>query len=84
MGLFDKIGRRAAVMGKMAETLGVDFAEKIAQDPSAAAKYREAVMRCSHCSHDGECKGWMADHPHATETPDYCRNKDLLENLAQG
>lgn len=83
MGLFDKIGRRASVMGKMAETVGVDFAEKIAQDPNMASKYREAVMRCSHCSHDGECKGWMAEHPHATETPDYCRNKDLLEGLAK-
>lgn len=83
MGMFDKIGRRASVMGKMAETLGVDFAEKISQDPSVATTYREAVMRCSHCSHDGECKGWMAEHSTASETPDYCRNKDLLESLAK-
>ncbi|MEZ5676101.1 hypothetical protein SAMN06265173_10139 [Thalassovita litoralis] len=83
MGLFNKIDQRAGVMGKMAETLGVDFAEKITQDPNMTATYREAVMRCSHCKHDGECTGWMAEHPHSDTTPDYCRNKDLLEQLAQ-
>ena len=83
MGLFNKIDQRAGVMGKMAETLGVDFAEKIVQDPNMTATYREAVMRCSHCKHDGECTGWMAEHPHSDTTPDYCRNKDLLEQLAQ-
>ena len=82
MGLFNKIDERAGVMGKMAETLGVDFAEKIAKDPNMVATYRDAVMRCTHCKHDGECKGWMADHAHADTTPDYCRNKDLLEQLA--
>lgn len=84
MGMFDKFGRRATVMGQMAETVDVDFAQKVAQDPAMASTYREAVMRCVHCAHDGECKGWMAEHPQATETPDYCRNKDLLEGLSKG
>ena len=83
MGIFDKLDRRASVMGQMADTLGVDFPAEITRSPDVAAKYREAVMRCAHCSHDGECKGWMAEHPNATETPDYCRNKDLLEGMAK-
>ncbi|MBA83666.1 DUF6455 family protein [Thalassobius sp. S69A] len=82
MGIFDKFGRRASVMGKMAETVGVDFAEQVARNPAMASTYREAVMRCVHCTHDGACKSWMAKHPQAAHAPDYCRNKDLLERLA--
>ena len=84
MKLFDKISRHAGLMGDMAETLGVDFAARIAHDPALVAQYREAVMRCAHCSHEGECEGWLAGHDHADATPDYCRNKDLLEALSKG
>ena len=55
MGLFDKIDRSAQVMGRMAETLGVDFAEAIAHHPETVREYRQAG---------------------------YCRNKDILEQLA--
>lgn len=82
MGIIDKFDRRAALMGKMAETVGVDFAEQIVSNPYQVAKYRDAVMRCMGCTHDAECKGWMADHPQAGEAPDYCHNKDLLGQLA--
>lgn len=81
MGFIDKLDRHGSIMAKMAKTLGVDFAEKIYEDPNVVTKYREAVLRCSHCQHEGECQGWMDEHASARETPDYCRNKDLLENL---
>ncbi|WP_319825650.1 DUF6455 family protein [Thalassovita sp.] len=83
MSIFDKIDRHAGIMNKMADTVGVDWAAEVKKDPSLAYRYREAVMSCTHCQHDGECQGWMAEHPHATETPDYCRNKVLLEGLAE-
>ncbi|MDX5403071.1 MAG: DUF6455 family protein [Rhodobacterales bacterium] len=83
MGLFDKIDHRTKVMTRMAQTLDVDFAEVIAQAPEAVREYRQAVLRCVSCGHEGECTAWMAEHPHAAETPDYCRNKDILESLAK-
>jgi hypothetical protein len=82
MGLFDKIDRSALVMGRMADTLGVDFAEAVAHNPETVREYRQAVMRCAACTHENECTGWMDAHPKASQTPDYCRNKDLLERLA--
>ncbi|OAN72558.1 hypothetical protein A8B83_09280 [Rhodobacteraceae bacterium EhC02] len=83
MGLFDKIDHRAGVMTRMADTLGVDFAATIAQAPEVVREYRQAVMRCASCSHEGECKTWMQSHPHAAQAPDYCWNKDILEGLAK-
>lgn len=84
MGLLDKIDRRAGVMTRMADTLGVDFAASIAQTPEAVREYRQAVMRCTACNHEGECTEWMDAHPHAEKAPEYCRNKDILERLAEG
>ena len=84
MGLLNKIDHRANVMGRMAETLGVDFAATVAASPSAVHEYRQAVLRCTVCTHEEECLRWMEAHPHAAETPDYCRNKDILEGLARG
>ncbi|MDG1130113.1 MAG: DUF6455 family protein [Paracoccaceae bacterium] len=83
MGLFDKIDHRAGVMTRMADMLGVDFAATIAQAPEVVREYRQAVMRCASCSHEGECTTWMQSHPHAAQAPDYCRNKDILEGLAK-
>jgi hypothetical protein len=83
MGLFNKIDHRAKVMTRMADTLDVDFTAAIAQSPENVRTYRQAVMRCVSCGHEGECNAWMQDHPHAAEAPDYCRNKDILESLAK-
>lgn len=83
MGLFDKIDHRTKVMTRMAQTLDVDFAEAIAHAPDTVREYRQAVLRCVSCAHEGECTAWMAEHPHAAEAPDYCRNKDIMESLAK-
>ncbi len=84
MSIFDKIDRHAGIMNKMAETVGVNWSEEIVKDPTLAYRYREAVMSCTHCKHDNECQGWMAEHSHAKETPDYCRNHALLQGLSEG
>jgi hypothetical protein len=81
MGLLNKIDHRADVMNRMAETLDVDFAAAIAGHPEAVREYRQAVLRCVACGHEGECTAWMAEHPHAAQAPDYCRNKDIMATL---
>jgi hypothetical protein len=84
MGLLDKIDRRADVMNRMAETLDVDFAAAMAQNPGTVREYRQAVIRCVACGHEGECTEWMDSHPHAEAAPEYCRNKDIMAALAKG
>lgn len=84
MGLLNKIDHHATVMGRMAETLGVDFAESVATSPSTVRDYRQAVLRCTACTHEEDCMRWMQENPRAAAAPDYCRNKDILERLARG
>lgn len=83
MGLFNKIDHRTGVMTRMAQTLDVDFAEAMARSPETVRDYRQAVMRCVACGHEGECSTWMDTHPHAAEAPDYCRNKDIMAALSK-
>ena len=82
MGLFDKIDKHRDLMNGMADRLGVDFGAKVAADPEMAAQYRRAVLSCTACLEVGECQGWQATHENAESTPEYCRNKDLLNGLA--
>ncbi len=82
MGLLNWMNHRADVMTKMAQTLGVDFSEKIVANERVAAQYKDAVLRCSMCKHEGDCTGWMAENQNADHTPSYCSNKALLERLA--
>jgi hypothetical protein len=84
MNLFKKLDDHSDLMGKMSEKVGVDWSEKLADNPELARQYRSAVMTCTHCRSVGECKGWQAEHDSAEAAPDYCLNKDLLGHLAEG
>lgn len=91
------INRHAALMNRMAETLGVDLSAAIAEGRLPAEAWREAVVRCTGCSDPEGCQHWLAEHaePEAqtgaqtgTQTgtrtevaPGYCRNKDLMQSL---
>lgn len=79
------INRHAALMNRMATTLGVDLTAAIADGRLPAESWREAVVRCTGCSDPESCQHWLADHPVGEwppETPpDYCRNRDLMDGL---
>ena len=57
-------------------------AEAFEAHPDLAARYRSAVLNCTHCQKTGECQGWQKGHAHADHAPDYCLNKGFLEDLA--
>ena len=82
MSLFEKVDKHRELVNGMADRLGVDFGAKVAADPALAAQYRAAILTCTACRDVGECQGWQASHEHTEETPEYCRNKGLLETLA--
>lgn len=83
MSIFDKLDKHSDLMGTMAGKVGVDWSQKLVDNPELAKEYRSAVMTCTHCKSVGECQGWLASHDSADETPDYCLNKDLLGKLAR-
>ena len=79
------INRHAALMNRMAETLGVDLGTAIADGRLPAEGWREAVVRCTGCSDPEGCQHWLSEHsvdenpPEAA--PGYCRNRDLMHSL---
>lgn len=79
------INRHAALMNRMAETLGVDLTEAIADGRLPAEAWREAVVRCTGCSDPEGCQHWLAEHaedePAPAAAPGYCRNRDLMQSL---
>jgi len=79
------INRHAALMNRMAETLGVDLTQAIADGRLPAEAWREAVVRCTACSDPEGCQHWLAEHAqdeHRPEdAPGYCRNRDLMDSL---
>ncbi|MBR9650991.1 DUF6455 family protein [Thalassovita aquimarina] len=82
MGFINRLSVHTPIMARMGKVLGVDFARAMERDPSAVHKYREAAMRCAQCNREGDCQPWMDAHGQASEAPDYCRNKALLEELS--
>ena len=64
-----KVAHHAGLMEQMADTVGADLREAVADHRLSAADYRTAVIRCT------TCEG-------AEEAPAYCRNRDLLERLS--
>ncbi len=84
MGFFKSIARRADLVGRMADTVGIDAATAAGAEEIAAQAWRNAVVRCSGCTHDAECRAFMdaadaaGEHPKA---PSYCRNKAMLDGM---
>jgi hypothetical protein len=85
MSVFSSIDRHAALMDRMADTLGVDLAELSLRGELAPEAYRQAVLRCTGCTDPGGCAKWTAAHPEgASRAPGFCRNKEQMERLARG
>jgi hypothetical protein len=84
MKLFDKIDRHADLVSRMADTVGADLADAAMTGLVQPGEMRSAVMRCTACDEVEACEHWLADHADgAAATPDYCRNKAVLDRLAK-
>lgn len=78
----------AAMMNRMAETLGVDLTEALKHGQFTSEGWRDAVESCACCEDPAACLHWLADHdPDADLTqqtdsaPDYCNNRQLMARL---
>ena len=69
-------------MQKMAETIGVDLGQAVLAGKLRNFPISDMVFRCSRCLEKTACEAWVGAHKTgATEVPDFCRNKILLEGL---
>ena len=83
MGFLQRMDRHADLVGSMAETLHVDLAKSMQYGQISPMDLRNAVMSCMGCEADGECQDWLEAHKAtgASDTPRYCRNRELLLRL---
>ncbi|MGC9368751.1 MAG: DUF6455 family protein [Paracoccaceae bacterium] len=83
IGFFKKIDRHSELMSGMAERVGVDLGEEVAERHIRAQDYRDALVRCTHCDNVEACVEWQKENAHADVAPPYCRNRDLFAHLAE-
>lgn len=78
----DTLKRHAALVDRMAQTLGVDLEEAALAGAMAMDEIAEAVLRCTGCADPAHCDSWLSQQrAGADRTPGYCRNKDLMARL---
>ena len=79
---FKKIDEHTDLVCRMADALGVDLTAEMQAGRMAPEEFRATVIRCVGCTGADDCSHFLSTHPDGAEkTPDYCRNKDLLETL---
>ncbi|MCR8726265.1 DUF6455 family protein [Frigidibacter sp. ROC022] len=85
MSYTTRLNRHAALVGKMADTLNIDLAEKAMRGELCEGSFRGLLMNCLACEKPGECQQFLDAHPAGAEAaPDYCRNRETFERLATG
>ncbi len=83
MGLFALLDRHARLVDRMTEVLNIDLVEAAQRGEMAEEAVRGVVYTCAGCTRTVACADWMESHADgADETPDYCRNKQVLNGLA--
>lgn len=82
MGFMARVDHHMNLLGRMADTIKVDFAEALCRGQMQSEELRSAVFRCMGCARADACQGWLDIHGEgADHTPAYCQNRDLLARL---
>ncbi|SHM09478.1 hypothetical protein SAMN05443432_104386 [Roseovarius litoreus] len=77
--------RHAALVDRMANTVGIDLEEKLMAGMLDVDTIGDAVLNCTGCSSPGDCERWLDAHSHGADAPpSICRNTELFERLQAG
>jgi len=83
MRLLSRVERHSDLVGRMAETLGVDLLDAAQAGRIGEGALSSVVYNCMGCDQPQACEGWLAAHIQGADAaPAYCRNKALLDRLA--
>ena len=83
MTWMSRLNRHADLVDRMGHALGVDLGEEMMRGEISPERFRASVLSCSGCRDPDGCEGWLAAQEGTAEhTPDFCRNKALIERLA--
>ena len=76
--------RHAALVDKMATTLGIDLEQKVMEGQLQMDSLSDAVLSCTGCSDPEGCEHWLEQNTTADHAPGMCRNVDMFEMLKNG
>lgn len=78
--------RHAALVDRMANSLGVDLEQKIIEGKMPVEALGDMILACTGCANPETCVRWLEqDRPEQAEAaPDYCRNRDAFARLRAG
>lgn len=84
------LNRHAALMNRMAETLGVDLDEALRRGALRSEDWRDALVSCASCDDPASCVHWLGEHgapedrccgAPEDEAPDFCNNRLMMVQL---
>ena len=84
------LNRHAALMNRMAETLGIDLEEALRRGKISSAEWRDALVDCVGCDDPASCVHWLAEHgapedrlkqPAEEHAPGFCNNRLMMDRL---
>ena len=74
--------KHAALVDRMASTLGLDLEEEAMAGRLDHESLPDMVLRCSGCTQPDSCAAWLeTDHDAADDAPCFCRNAKALALL---
>ncbi|MEZ5685169.1 MAG: DUF6455 family protein [Paracoccaceae bacterium] len=85
------LNRHAALMNRMADTLGVDLEEALRRGKLSSEHWRDALVSCAGCDDPEGCVHWLGAHQAPEdrsaampppEVPDFCNNRLMMERLS--
>lgn len=74
--------RHEALMTRMATTLGADLDDAELRGDLPPEMRDDMLSACTGCADPGACTHWLEEHAQAETAPEYCRNRDILRDLA--
>lgn len=78
----EQIKRHAILMDRMAGARGIDMEEQVLRGHITSAEVADSVLSCTNCTNPDGCAHWLdrTEGP-VGQTPDYCRNSVLFDDL---
>lgn len=71
----------AGLVDDMAKMLDIDLEEAAIDGHLSIDHISEAVLRCTECPNPDHCQSLLAQSLGLSQTPEYCRNQELLHKL---
>ena len=78
-----RLEERNALVSGMAERCGADVAEAFRQGVIGPREYKERLTRCCECEATEACRRLLAAVEELSAPPEYCRNRDEIQDLKQ-